>query len=767
MTINFEITTQLGFSREGNISIGGEKIKTPNLLLPQFPFRNPRSNNRDNEKQTEEVAPNKALREFRSFLSKKKTLLGYEFKDAISLLGDKKGKGIGNDELGLKTIFETSKDLLGINIHNEDNAKNENDPDLKEKIIILEDNMANTGYFRYEDYEVEALKARLEYYEKYILSQPTNCKYVLEITFCKDQKKRLDIIIEWIKEHRKQLVGIKIKDIFSNLGNFRHIIPWIMKLKLNTSANLLWIASGKIFTENFALATYLGFDIIDCSSLVLWGYKGLYITEKKSDWVRNFRHPPCNCPICSELPNKMPKRRDVRETKVFKRKILLHNLFNGYAEFNRIRNAVKIGTLRTYIESLTHNSPSFASTLRILDKQYGNHIKERFPLIEKFPMQAIGEESYNRPEVQNFINRIKNEITPAKSYKYIILLPCSAKKPYSKSRSHRSFRRVLRRAIRNNKDLKKNDVHQVILTSPLGIIPRELEGIFPVAHYDIPVTGDWDMEEINMTATCLIHWLKKYPTIESGGNGKEKENEKINPIIIAHLTGGYRKACQKAQKILTKEYTSGDDFRFIYTTNEDFEGSPSSREGLDKMQETLEEAFKKIHLPASPKTVKKKILLPSKDEIKVRAILDYQFGNPIGEEIIKNGVVLGNKRNQYFDEILMYDGAGKKIFGRVFRDTGFVKLSLTGGRMILRTMNSLDRFKKSQSNLVVLNEQKMRGTTVFRPILAEIDENARPNDEMIVVNPDGDLIGVGSLTQVARDIKTSNYGEVVELRKKT
>ena len=35
-----------------------------------------------------------------------------------------------------------------------------------------------------------------------------------------------------------------------------------------------------------------------------------------------------------------------------------------------------------------------------------------------------------------------------------------------------------------------------MVTAPLGLVPRELEDFWPAAHYDIPVTGDWDVDEL-------------------------------------------------------------------------------------------------------------------------------------------------------------------------------------------------------------------------------------------------------------------------------
>ena len=35
-----------------------------------------------------------------------------------------------------------------------------------------------------------------------------------------------------------------------------------------------------------------------------------------------------------------------------------------------------------------------------------------------------------------------------------------------------------------------------MVTSPLGLVPRELEEQWPAAHYDVPVAGQWDDDEL-------------------------------------------------------------------------------------------------------------------------------------------------------------------------------------------------------------------------------------------------------------------------------
>ncbi len=102
-------------------------------------------------------------------------------------------------------------------------------------------------------------------------------------------------------------------------------------------------------------------------------------------------------------------------------------------------------------------------------------------------------------------------------------------KPYSKSRSHRKFRKIIRNAAQKwNKFIS-----EIIITSPIGLAPRELEEVFPVAHYDISVTGEWDAEELKLTASSIIEWVKKLSN---------------NVKLIAYVHGGYQQAFELAMR---------------------------------------------------------------------------------------------------------------------------------------------------------------------------------------------------------------------------
>lgn len=86
------------------------------------------------------------------------------------------------------------------------------------------------------------------------------------------------------------------------------------------------------------------------------------------------------------------------------------------------------------------------------------------------------EESLYRPEAVRWRQRMEL-MKPLGDT--VVLLPCSMKKPYSNSKSHQKFRKVTR------------SFQELIITSPFGICPRELENTFPIQSYDVAVTGSW------------------------------------------------------------------------------------------------------------------------------------------------------------------------------------------------------------------------------------------------------------------------------------
>jgi len=160
-----------------------------------------------------------------------------------------------------------------------------------------------------------------------------------------------------------------------------------------------------------------------------------------------------------------------------------------------VHSAISSNSLRELAQSQSLNSPRLVEHMRNQDKLICKSDGVLSQIVSAdSALRVHSVESHGDPIILDWVDFISNDYeSPTELDDVLILLPCSARKPYSSSRSHRSFRRAI----------KHNAGHEVIVTSPLGLVPRDLEEVWPARHYDIPVTGDWTRDEINRVTNML------------------------------------------------------------------------------------------------------------------------------------------------------------------------------------------------------------------------------------------------------------------------
>tara|TARA_B100001094_G_scaffold46859_1_gene42072 strand:- start:21453 stop:22865 length:1413 start_codon:yes stop_codon:yes gene_type:complete len=162
-----------------------------------------------------------------------------------------------------------------------------------------------------------------------------------------------------------------------------------------------------------------------------------------------------------------------------------------------LRSAIRSGTVRELAEKSSLSSPRSVERLRRHDKlTRSNRGRSNLTAVDTSGRKLRYNSPISRqdPLVNDWRKRVSSIHTPpSHQERILILLPCSATKPYRLSQSHHRF-------LRN---IPSNRAHQIMVTSPLGLVPRELEDLWPAAHYDIPVTGDWDADELEMVGSML------------------------------------------------------------------------------------------------------------------------------------------------------------------------------------------------------------------------------------------------------------------------
>jgi len=219
----------------------------------------------------------------------------------------------------------------------------------------------------------------------------------------------------------------------------------------------------------------------------------------------------------------------------------------------------------------------------------------------------------------------------------------------------------------------RNYVHEIILTSPMGVVPRELELVYPAAHYDVTVTGVWDLEERKWVSDCLRDYLK-------GHNFKR---------ILAHVEGPYVEVCKQ----------TGIDM--VFTSK----GRITSDDSLASLVENIRMAAGE--LSTKPRSTRESML------DMIRGMADYGFGAGKGRLLVpENGIVRGK-----FPRFVLFDG--NEQLCSISPDFGSLSLTLEGAK----------RMKLSPDYMVEIGDFVPKGS-ILAPGVIGANLQIRPGDEL-------------------------------------
>jgi archaeosine synthase len=120
------------------------------------------------------------------------------------------------------------------------------------------------------------------------------------------------------------------------------------------------------------------------------------------------------------------------------------------------------------------------------------------------------------------------------------------------------------------------------------LVPRELEDVYPAAHYDVPVTGVWSPEEKEISINLLKEYLRK-----------------TESPVIGHVKGEYEEICVECGV----KTTSGQIGELERSVSESLKGK--------KVTPHLNERLRRVS-----------------------AVCDFQFGTTAQEHLFKERIFL-------------------------------------------------------------------------------------------------------------------------------
>lgn len=437
-----------------------------------------------------------------------------------------------------------------------------------------------------------------------------------------------------------------------------------------------------------AILTYLGADLTDTTQAHLAAHHHTLLFPTGPIPQTDLTELPCHCPTCTTIKD---------PTTMTCSDILTHNIHALTTEAQHIRTAITRGTLREHVETRVRADPHATALLRLLDHNHPAYLEEATPLTRRYPLLATTREALTRPEVRRYQHRVLYRYHKPPTAHILLLLPCAAHKPYSESKSHTLFRAALLASP------NPWAVHELIVTSPLGLVPRELEIVPPASCYDIAVTGHWDDDEKTMITRLLRHYL--------AANRYDQ--------IISHL-GPHLHAIVEA--LIPGATVTCVDI-------------PTSDASLDRLKQEL-----------GVRTAQYPRVSPAQHACEeVSAVAAYQFGPAIAAALMKDSAVRGRYP---YRKILK----SNKQLGMI-TDRGLISLTFGGAQACAA---------ESGYSVTIADDFRLIGS-VFAPGIIQADPGIRIGDD-VWVRQNNMVRGVGVATMSGPEMNRARHGEAIRIR---
>ena len=150
-------------------------------------------------------------------------------------------------------------------------------------------------------------------------------------------------------------------------NNARMFLETLIELKNRTSPDTALYAPNLALPENIAMMTYLGIDVLDDTRAEIAAYSDIYFTTAGSFYLDSLTEFPCRCRVCtSSNPKELKELPKTEITKFLK----AHNRGALESELSLIREKIRAGTLREYVEGQCRIRPWLTALLRLGDFEY-------------------------------------------------------------------------------------------------------------------------------------------------------------------------------------------------------------------------------------------------------------------------------------------------------------------------------------------------------------------------------------------------------------
>jgi len=279
---------------------------------------------------------------------------------------------------------------------------------------------------------------------------------------------------------------------------FDLLVDMVLTAKMNLPHGRLFHLFGAGHPFMFSLAVALGCDLFDSAAYSLFAQEDRYLTERGTVRLENLKYLPCSCPVCTKRTLKDLRAMSEEERK---RELAKHNLYVCFSEIRRIKQAIVEGRMWEHLEMRAHGHPALLQALKHLGK-YSEYIERHSPVVKRSGLFFFSSVGLARPEVIRYRKRLLERYSPPDKVKVLLLLPDFGTRPIQKSRH---YKKTLA-AVCEQLGVEKNGVHVCFYASPFGVVPEELEDVYPLSQYECVYPPD--CETIEYVAQRIVEYIQ-------------------------------------------------------------------------------------------------------------------------------------------------------------------------------------------------------------------------------------------------------------------
>jgi len=313
---------------------------------------------------------------------------------------------------------------------------------------------------------------------------------------------------------------------------FGTLLEMIMAAKMNLPVERPFHLFGAGHPFMFTLAVALGCDLFDSAAYAKYAREERYMTAHGTMRLSELRYFPCSCPVCRKNEPESVLEMEKREGQ---RLLAEHNLYVSLSEIKLIKQAIIEGRLWEHLELRAHGHPRVLEGLKNLQK-YAEYLETQSPVSKKSGLFFFSSIGLVRPEVSRYRKRLFERYSPPKA-EVLVLLPQTRAKPFHRSSE---YPRLLKRVRQELGD--KIDFHTCIYAAPLGIVPVELDEVYPLSQHETAIP--LDVETTEYVASQVADYIRTmdYDKVVLLQDGK---------VWKGKIAGACRQACERKGTPLT------------------------------------------------------------------------------------------------------------------------------------------------------------------------------------------------------------------------